>query len=125
MSFESKPTVPTFGELLVAATAANTILAMHGIPHAFLGGFVMNCLKESRYTGSIDVEMGRPLFGSWNKIVRLFKESGRYHVMKGNNSVMVPERNGFTRRIRMRLIDMKVGVQIYVLERYDTLLTFL
>lgn len=112
-------TTPSPSNVMTAARSCNSILKSHGISHAFLGGFVMNHLDKNRHAESLDLEIRKPIFVTWAKIMGLFKETGHYHVMAGSNADMMTEKDGFTKRLRMRLVDIIAGVQISIFERSE------
>lgn len=110
-------TTPSPSNVMIAANNCNSILKNHSISHAFMGGFVMNHLNENRPAESLDLEIRKPMFVTWDKIMGLFKKTGHYHVMAGSNADMMTEKDDFTKRLRIRLVDIISGVQISIFER--------
>jgi hypothetical protein len=99
-----------------AAEIVHRLLSHFGYQHTFLGGYAIKALSgKRRAVSSIDVEVEKPLFGGWQKLRNIFLDAGVFYV---SDRRYIIERAVSSDRVVMRLIDVKMGVYIYILERW-------
>ncbi|KIJ51262.1 hypothetical protein M422DRAFT_244446 [Sphaerobolus stellatus SS14] len=113
ISPEKAPAVSSRATLNEVAYDVHAVLFHCNVKYAFIGGFAIKSLDDRRCTSSIDAEVQKPLQG-WRKVVKAFYKTGAYHLLDG---CFVTERVSNSRRILTRLVDLKRGVYVYLLER--------
>jgi hypothetical protein len=70
--------------LAEAAIVLHDVLTRANLPHVFMGGFQLLLHGSPRGSKDIDVEINKPMFKGYEKIVSALKDHGSFFVFDGN-----------------------------------------